>query len=459
METIHILHTNDLHSHFENWPQIRHFLHQRQHQFKARHETTLTFDIGDAMDRVHPLTEATNGQINTELLNDGNYDAVTIGNNEGIGNSHDQLEHLYDKADFPVLLANLFDKKTGQLADFAKPYQIVTSEQGTRIAMIGLTAPFFLTYEPNGWHPKVVQEVLPPLLKKLQGQYDILVILSHLGLPMDRYMAKHYPEINVICGGHTHHLLPDGEVDGTTLLTAAEKYGHYVGEITLQLNEQHQIVSEEATTHLTEKLPQEASDAAEITGYLEKGHELLAQDVLADLPEPLPIKHEGASPMIDTALEALCSEAHTDAAVLNTGLFLSSLPAGKVTRDDLHTQMPHPMHIIKVTLKGTDMWHLVMEMEKNRRYLLNFPMKGMGFRGKIFGDIRYRGIKYDAATRRVFWKDKPIDPEQTYTLATVDHYLFVPYFPTIEIVGNVEILFPGFLRDMVGRYLQKKFPA
>ncbi len=30
METIHILHTNDLHSHFENWPRMRRFLLEHQ---------------------------------------------------------------------------------------------------------------------------------------------------------------------------------------------------------------------------------------------------------------------------------------------------------------------------------------------------------------------------------------------------------------------------------------------
>ena len=101
METIHILHTNDLHSHFENWPRMRRFLLEHQAAYRKQGDTVLTFDIGDAMDRSHPLTEATNGQINTELLNQIGYDGVTIGNNEGFGNSDADLEHLYDKANFP----------------------------------------------------------------------------------------------------------------------------------------------------------------------------------------------------------------------------------------------------------------------------------------------------------------------------------------------------------------------
>lgn len=132
------------------------------------------------MDRSHPLTEATDGQINTTLLNQIGYDGVTIGNNEGIGNSHAQLEHLYDHANFPVLLANLYEQSTNTLAKFAQPYRIITTDQGTRIAVVGLTAPFFLTYRPNGWDPVTISEEMPQLLAQIEGQYDVLVLLSHL---------------------------------------------------------------------------------------------------------------------------------------------------------------------------------------------------------------------------------------------------------------------------------------
>ena len=58
METIHIYHTNDVHSHLENWPRIKQFLakkHERHHQ---KEEDVFLFDIGDFIDRWHPFTEA-----------------------------------------------------------------------------------------------------------------------------------------------------------------------------------------------------------------------------------------------------------------------------------------------------------------------------------------------------------------------------------------------------------------
>lgn len=107
-ETIHIYHTNDMHSHFERWPKIVRYFQNERRRHKKNHEHMVLLDIGDFIDRFHPLTEASDGKANVILLNDAAYDAVTIGNNEGITLSHKQLDTLYAHAKFPVIVANVF---------------------------------------------------------------------------------------------------------------------------------------------------------------------------------------------------------------------------------------------------------------------------------------------------------------------------------------------------------------
>ncbi len=457
MEKLVILHTNDLHSHFENWPKIRRFMLGTRAAEQAQGASVLAFDDGDAMDRSVPLTEATDGQINIQLLNEIGYDAVTIGNNEGVGNPHAVLEHLYDHANFPVALANLFEPD-GTRPRWAKPVVMKQTPAGTRVAIVGFTAPFFLTYEPNGWQVKTVADVFPAILKQLEGSYDVLVVLSHLGIEADRHLAQHYPQIDVIIGGHTHHLLPEGELHGTTLLTAAEKYGHYVGKITLTLNDDHHIQTRRAETFQTALLQSAAADPREIQGYESKGIALLKQQQVARLPKQLAISYDRPSPLLDFGLAAVAATAQTDAAILNAGLFLTPLGPGVVTQADLLACLPHPMHLLKVTLSGKELWRLIMEMEKNRMFLRHFHMIGMSFRGKIFGDIGYRGITVDREKRRGLWQGEPLIPEKQYTFATVDNFLFIPFFPTIEIMGSNELLFPKILRQVIGDYMAKVYP-
>ncbi|KRO17936.1 bifunctional metallophosphatase/5'-nucleotidase [Lacticaseibacillus saniviri] len=456
METLTILHTNDLHSHFENWPKITRFLRTTRERERAAGHSVLLLDDGDAMDRSHPLSEATDGQINIEMLNELQYDAVTIGNNEGIGNSHAVLSHLYDHANFPVALANLFEPD-GTRPKFAHPVVHKVTPAGTRVAIIGFTAPFFLTYTPNGWRVKTVGDLLPDLLDDIAGTYDDLVMLSHLGIEADRYLAKHYPQINVIIGGHTHHLLKQGEMVGHTLITAAEKYGHYVGQITLELDDNHRVMASRAATYPVSEMPTEPDDQAIIDGYRDKGLAMLAAQPVARLPHAFAIDYRHDSPLRQLGLEALAAEGHTDVSLMNAGLFLHDLDAGVVTKATLHSLLPHPMHLMRVTLTGRDMWRLAMEGEKNRPFLRQFHMVGMSFRGKIFGDIGYAGLQV-SPKRVVTWQDQSLEADATYTLTTLDHYLFIPFFPTIEIMGQNELLFPDFLRDAFGRYLAKRYP-
>lgn len=458
MEEIVLFHTNDLHSHFENWPKIRRLVKAKRSLYQKEGKTVVTIDLGDFSDRCHPLTEATDGRANVAIMNTLAYDLVTIGNNEGIGNSKKQLEHLYDQATFEVVLANLEDPKTQTLPDFCQAYKIMTTKEGTKLGFIGLTAPFPLTYNPNGWTIKQVEAVLPQLITEVAPQCDVLILLSHLGIDTDFMIAANYPEIQVILGSHTHHLFKDGEKINHVQLAAAGKYGQYIGEVHLFVDADTKQVTSYAKTIETASLEEQATDAKEIAGYLTEGHRLLKAQQIAQIPETLSTDLRQPHAFITVALKALKEAGQTEAAVLNNGLFLADLPEGIINADQLHEALPHPMHLIKVTLKGSDMSRLIREMEKSHQFLRKFPIRGMGFRGKIFGELCYDGIRFERNSQTVFWQGKPIQPEQKYTLTTVDHFQFVPFFPTIELVGEVEFLFPDVLRTVVANYLHAHYP-
>ena len=458
MEEIVLFHTNDLHSHFENWPKIRRLVKSKRSLYQKEGKTVVTIDLGNFSDRCHPLTEATDGRANVAIMNTLAYDLVTIGNNEGIGNSKKQLEHLYDQATFEVVLANLEDPKTQTLPDFCQAYKIMTTKEGTKLGFIGLTAPFPLTYNPNGWTIKQVEAVLPQLITEVAPQCDVLILLSHLGIDTDFMIAANYPEIQVILGSHTHHLFKDGEKINHVQLAAAGKYGQYIGEVHLFVDADTKQVTSYAKTIETASLEEQATDAKEIAGYLTEGHRLLQAQQIAQIPETLSTDLRQPHAFITVALKALKEAGQTEAAVLNNGLFLADLPEGIINADQLHEALPHPMHLIKVTLKGSDMSRLIREMEKSRQFLRKFPIRGMGFRGKIFGELCYDGIRFERNSQTVFWQGKPIHPEQKYTLTTVDHFQFVPFFPTIELVGEVEFLFPDVLRTVVANYLHAHYP-
>ena len=457
-EEITILHTNDLHSHFENWPKIRRFMKSESLNKTSETSQVIRVDLGDALDRAHPLTEATNGKANVELLDKINYDAVTIGNNEGLTNSHEQLEDLYSDANFDIVLANILEAKTQSLPKWAKLGKIIVTKNNSRILLIGLTAPYQLTYPILGWTPIEPEKVIPKLLNYFKGQYDVVVLLSHLGIDVDRRLAKQFPKLDVIIGSHTHHLLRKGEIVNGVLLAAAEKWGHYVGKITINVDSSHKVISKSAKVFLTKDLPEKPKDEEEIQGYLDRGRRMLSRNKIARIPVKMNHALRGNSRLISEGLKAIMEKANTSAAILNTGLFLTDLPAGVVDRNELHEMLPHSMHVMRVTLDGYNLWRMIREMEKNHNFLIKFPQKGMGFRGKYFGELHYNGLIYDHHSGRLYFHEDLVLPTESYEIAMPDHYLFIPFFPTIEIVGKNKILYDENLREVFGDYLAKHYP-
>lgn len=452
MEELRILHTNDLHSHFEQFPKIGRFLKQAQHDQTV--DDVFTFDAGGFMDRWHPLTDATNGQFNITLMNTFHYNAVTVGNNEGISNSHAVLEKLFDHAEFPVVLGNLYEEDE-TLPHWCIDHKIFTTKKGTRIAVLGFTPPYPMTYGPNHWHVKMLSAVVPELLKKIAGQYDILIAVTHIGLHLDKWLAHNYPQFDLIVGGHSHDYLPDGVKVNHTWIVQTGKWGRYVGDVHMSVNDQHQVTKIIARTHATAKMPEEAGDEALIQSYFDRGKKLLEERPVAYLPKKFADNKEAA---IDVSLDAIADFAGTDLAMLSSGLFLAPFKSGVLSQYDLHKTLPHPIHVVHSSLRGSDLWRLVMEIEKNRHYLEKFPLEGMSFRGKVFGEMYYKGIKVDIARRLVYVNGKLINPKLEYQIAVLDHYVLVPFFPTLSIVGDNEFLFPEFLREVVGSYLSKKYP-
>lgn len=100
-----------------------------------------------------------------------------------------------------------------------KPYVILTTETGTKIGVIAATAMFEVYYQELNWHMDDARSTLLRLAHQLRKEVDIVVCLSHLGITEDELLAEECPEIDVIFGSHTHHVLPTGKHINGVLLT------------------------------------------------------------------------------------------------------------------------------------------------------------------------------------------------------------------------------------------------
>lgn len=446
-EKIYIYHTNDIHSDLTFWPRIAQELQDKRAIREQNGDDVFVFDIGDATDRVHPLTEATNGQAITELLNKAKYDAVTIGNNEGITNSKKELNNLYKAANFPVILTNLFDLETGHLPEWVTPYKVFNTKKGDRIGVFGLTTPIYNTYEKLGWKVTNPVKQAQKFYKEHGNEADIWILLSHLGIEEDRFISKLFP-ISLIIGAHTHHVLLDGERSAGSVLTGAGQFGNWIGEVVIGRDYGGLQVETAKLINVEAEVPEVLSETQIVEEYILQGHHLLKNKQIADLPNDLYAEWNKQTELADVILDAIANFVGTDMALINAGLFMGNLNKGIVTADDLHQCLPHPIRVMRCKIKGQHLPKLRKEIQDINQEMMNRPVRGFGFRGEVFGELCLKG----------FDMNQQIDPQKEYELATVDYFSFLSFFDTLNTYSTQEIIFPNFLRKVVSDYLAKTYP-
>lgn len=449
-----IYHTNDVHSHFHQWPYMTQIIKKQRKIHQEKGEDVLYFDIGDHADRSHPLTEALEGKGSTLLLNEAGVDAITIGNNEGLTFSKEQLSKLYEGRKFSVLVANLFEQD-GSRPQWTEPYRHFSLSNGAVVGVIGMTIPYYPFYEKLGWKIADPLKLLPSLIKEVRQKADIVLLLSHLGLNLDEEIAREMEGIDVIIGGHTHHLLKSGKIVKGTRIVQAGKFGHYIGQIMLEIDDAtKQIVHcEMGVIDVGQK--EESEETRRLLNELEhKAGEILKKEVVY-LPEPLPVhwfrESKGALFLAD-AVREWCG---AKMSMVNSGVLLETIPKGKITIGDIHRICPHPINPCVVTIQGNQLKETIQHAftEEMKR----LQLKGYGFRGKVLGYMAFSGIEVEVKrmadglehVTNVMFNGKPLEPHKYYELATLDMFTFGMLYPAIANSPKKEYFMPELLRDVL----------
>ncbi|MCE5048033.1 bifunctional metallophosphatase/5'-nucleotidase [Staphylococcus equorum] len=427
-----IYHTNDIHSHLHEYARISKYL--AEDRPKLDHPS-LYLDIGDHVDLSAPVTEATMGTKNVELLNKAQCDIATIGNNEGMTISHEALNTLYDDANFEVTCANVFDEQ-GQLPNHIST-SLIKVIDGVRILFIAATAPFTPFYRALDWVVTNPLEAIKDEISVNEGEYDLLIIMSHVGVFFDEKLCQEIPEIDLILGSHTHHYFENGEMNNGVLMAAAGKYGNFLGEVTLEI-ENKQVVRKEATIYPVETLPEVETD------FEAEGKALLSEPIV-DRQIELPRRTDVITQTAHMLAESIFEFTNADCTIINAGLIVKGVIADQVTEYDIHQMLPHPINAVRIKLSGQELKNVIIKSQKQE--YIHEHAQGLGFRGNIFGGYILYNLGFIESESRYFINGEEIDDEAIYILGTVDMYTFGRYFPMLKDEA-IDYLMPEFLRDI-----------
>lgn len=219
-----ILHTNDVHSHIDPFPDN----HPRNpglggvakraawiQKIRQESENVLLLDAGDSFQGT-PYFNYYGGELEFKLMSMMGYDASTLGNHE-FDNGIDGLAAQLPHANFSFICSN-YDFKNTVLNGQTSPYKIFYRE-GLKIGVFGLGVELQglvnkSMYKETQYLDPV--EITQEMTKKLkQERCDFIICLSHLGYSYknepnkicDILLAEKTKDIDLIIGGHTHTFL------------------------------------------------------------------------------------------------------------------------------------------------------------------------------------------------------------------------------------------------------------
>lgn len=442
-----VYHSNDLHSRLENAAKIATIIEQGRKQYS--HDHVIAVDLGDHMDRSRRETEGTDGLVHQHILNETAYDVITLGNNEGLTFTLEQLSTVYEQRSFDIICCNL-QRSDGTLPSWLKSSTIV-EKSGVRVGFVAATANFPVFYEPLGWQVFDPLEAIQEEVQQLRKSCDVVIMMSHLGIRYDEKIADQCEGIDIIFGSHTHHTFDPPQYRNGKLMCAAGKYGSYVGKVVIKVS--HQTKQLHCTGEL---IPTAAYPEHEmIQSIIAKGKEMAFTKLnrtITMLKEPLEASdiHESTLPnLLALGLLQYCGG---DLALVNTGQLLGGLAEGKVTAGELHSICPSPINACVISLKGRDIWTaLEQSLQADFQYK---KLQGYGFRGNQLGRLAVAGItvhycERDLKLKQVNIGNKLLDVERIYKVATIDMFTFNIGYCSLSKYIDVTFFMPKLIRHIL----------
>ena len=265
---ITILHTNDVHSHIDPFPEN----HPKNpamggvarrasliEQIRKEECNVLLLDAGDIFQGT-PYFNYYGGELEFKLMSMMKYDLATMGNHDfdnGIDGFYAQLPH----ANFEFVSAN-YDFKNTELNGIVKPYKTFIKE-GIKIGVFGLGVQLEGLVDKKLYKETVYNnpiEVATDITKQLKEEEkcDLIICLSHLGFdyknepekPSDVKLATSTQDIDLIIGGHTHTFLDKpiiktNKVGKQVVVNQVGAYGINLGRIDFYLSNDKKYISQE----------------------------------------------------------------------------------------------------------------------------------------------------------------------------------------------------------------------
>lgn len=460
--TLTILHTNDTHSHIEQFAGSGATCSEEQAAASecvggvARRATKIAELMGtatnpilvDAGDQFQGSLYYTQyrGDEAAEFMPLLGYQAMAIGNHE-FDDGPANLAAFIDKVGLPVLSANIDASADTDLAGKILPYTVL-DVNGEQVGVVGLTTdttPFSSSPGDTVVFGEYVA-ALEPVIAELDAQgVNKIVLLSHIGYEDDQALAAAIDGIDVIVGGHSHTLLAntvegasgpyptviDSPSGAPVLIVQAEAYGKYLGNLEVAFDADGVASTWQGEPILLDASVAEDPDVLARVAVLAQPLEELRTTVVGQSEVDLDGSRDSCrfgectmGNLIADAMLWATQNDDTQIAIENGGGIRASLPAGDITMGGVLEVLPFGNMLATFGLKGSD---LLLALENGVGRAENPDNEGTGRFPQVAG-IRFSWDGSKPAGERIVAAEvrgadgsySPVDPDAVYQIVSND---------------------------------------
>lgn len=431
-------------------------------QLLAANPNTYTILAGDlfspsALGTAEVDGERLAGKQMVAAMNAFGLDYATFGNHE-FDIDEKQFYDRLAESETNWISSNVFDANG---APFPNTFQYMTltiTDDANRQVRVGL---FGVTLNSNRKdYVKYTEpfEATREQIERLNDQVDILVAITHLAMPQDKELAKKFPEIDLIMGGHEHeHAL---ERVNSTPITKADANARTAYILEVEYNhETGDVQVEPRLRHIGPDIPDDPEVAKVVQFWEDRAFDAFREEGLEPEKRVTTVTEEldGTEASVrnhSTSLTELINESmlmsapETELAIHNGGAIRidDTIGPGKITGYDVIRILPFGGIIKSVEMKGSLLQQTLEQGEAN---------KGAG------GYLQTANVTKENNTWRI--NEEPLNVERTYQVA-INDFLLTGKETNLEFLNenNPELTVKGThgdMREALIKQLQKTYGA
>ncbi|CAM3756082.1 Trifunctional nucleotide phosphoesterase protein YfkN precursor [Vibrio aerogenes CECT 7868] len=499
-----VLHTNDHHGRFWQNKYGEYGMAARKtlvddirQEVASEGGSVLLFSGGDINTGV-PESDLQDAEPDFKGMSIIGYDAMALGNHE-FDNPLSVLLKQEKWANFPLLSANIYDKKTGKR--LFRPYKIF-EKQGIRIAVIGLTTedtakignPEYISQIEFRDPKKEAKKVIDNLEKNEHP--DLIFAVTHMGhyangkfginAPGDVSLARSldYGQLDMIVGGHSqdpvcmegpnviNHRFKPGDAckpdfQNGTYIVQAHEWGKYVGRadyefrngdlkmvsyalVPVNLKKKVKVNGKKKRVLIQSEIPQDPALLNFLKPYQDKGQEQLGEKIASvkgRLEGDRHIVRFHQTNLGHLIAKAQQEKAKADFGIMNSGGVRDSIDSGDVTYKDVLKVQPFANQLTYVDMSGAEVLQYL-------NVVATKPVDSGAY-------AQFSGISMTVSAdgvSGVMIGGKPLQPEKTYRFS-------IPSFNAAggdgypKITQHAGFVNTGFVdADVLKEYLQNHSP-